>query len=75
MRKRTYQNDVEPPVPLHSRLERIDRQLSILRNLHKMAVLLENLDRELLVDKVVLSNEDVEGYVVFCDDGCHGVRL
>ena len=40
-----------------------------------MPVLLQYLDRELLVDEVVLGEEDVEGDVVGRGDGRDGVGL
>ena len=58
-RTATHEDDVERPVALHARLERVDRELAVLRDLDLVAVLLEDLHRELLVDEVVLRNEDV----------------
>jgi hypothetical protein len=73
--KKTNQDDIERLILRHPRLERIHRQTSILRNLNDMAILLEDLHSELLVDEVVLGEQDVERDVVGRRDGADGIGL
>lgn len=63
-----YQDDVEGLVPLDTRPERIESQLSVLRDLDAVAILLEDLHCQLLVDKVILCDEYVIRHILCCDD-------
>ena len=47
----TYQDDVERLVPLYTRPERIDGQLSVLSDLDTVAILLENLHCQLQIGR------------------------
>lgn len=64
----TYQDYVERLVPLDTRPERIDGQLSILSDLDTVAILLENLHCQLLVDEVILGDKDVVRHILRCYD-------
>lgn len=70
---KTYQDDVEWPVPLNSRLERIDCQRSVFGNFHLMPILLQDLHRQLLVDEIIFCYQDIIGHVVLRYDWCNCV--
>lgn len=73
--RNTHQDDIKRSVTLHPSLERLDSERTVLRNLHLMSVLLQNLDSKLLVDQVVFSDENVIRRIVLCNDGSDSVGL
>ncbi len=60
----THKNDIERPISLNAGLERVDRELTILRNLDLVTVLLQDLHSKLLVNQVVLGDQDIVRHVV-----------
>ncbi len=75
LKEMAHKNDVEWLPLCNSTLESINGQASILRNLNSMAILLEYLHGQFLVDQVVLSQENVEGNIIRCRNRANGVRF
>lgn len=74
-KKGAHQDDIKRLPLRDSSLESIYRQTPILRDLDRMSVLLKYLDRQLLVDEVVLGEEDVEHNVIWCRNRADRVGL
>jgi hypothetical protein len=71
----TYEDDVKRPITLHARLERVNCKRAILRNLYRMSILLQYLDRELLVHQIIFREQNVEYDVVRRSRRTDGARL
>ena len=75
MRMKTHKDDVERLALSNPALERVDRDGTVVRDLDHVAVLLEDLHGQLLVDHVVLGEQDVERDVVGGEDRVLRIRL
>jgi hypothetical protein len=74
-RREAYQDDIERLNLGYPPLESIDRQTAVFGNLNGMAILLKDLDGQLLIDQVVFSEQDIERDVVGGRDWADGVGL
>lgn len=61
----TYKNDIKWLSLCNPGFEGIDSQTPILGNLNCMSIFLENLDGQLLINEIILSQEDIEGHVIW----------
>ena len=71
----TYEDDIKRTITLHARLERVDGQRAILRNLDCMSVLLQYLHCEFLVHQIIFREQNVEYHVVRRCRRADGARL
>ncbi len=74
-KEKTHKDDIERLTLPHSALVSIDGETAILSNLHRMSVLLENLDSEFLVDEIVLGEKNVKGQVIGHENGVDSIGL
>jgi hypothetical protein len=70
-----YQYNIEWSMVGHSLLVLLDRNSTVFSNLGLVSVLLQNLDRELLIDLVIFGKQNIEMHVVDIRYGADNVRL
>jgi hypothetical protein len=74
-KRKPYQDDVEGLALADALLERLDRETTVLGDLDVVAIALEELDCQLLVDLVVLGEQNVEDNLAWCDGWARDARL